>query len=204
MDEELLDRLLICELIQNWAIWRDSGDWERFATVWHDDGVMCSTWKQASAAEFIQGCRDGWDKGLNVVHTLGGTSVEIRADRAIAQTRMTITQRATLDGHLVDVTCHGRFYDFLERRSGRWSMALRQPIYDRDRLDSVVPGARLELDPAILDRCPQGYRHLAYLQTKLGFTVKADMPGTRGPVVEALYARGTAWLDRSLAAAIPI
>ena len=195
MKEELLQRLVISELIQNWAIWRDSGDWDRFASVWHDDGIMCSTWKQASAAEFIQGCREGWDKGLNVVHTLGGISIELKADRAIAQTRMTIIQRATLDGHIVDVTCQGRFYDFFERRDGRWGMVLRQPIYERDRLDSVTPGAKLELDPVTLERFPQGYRHLAYLQTKLGFTVKPDMPGTRGAVVESLYARGRAWLD---------
>jgi SnoaL-like domain len=32
------DRALIRDLVENWAVWRDAGHWERFATVWHDDG----------------------------------------------------------------------------------------------------------------------------------------------------------------------
>ena len=43
MNQETLDRFAIRELIENWALWRDAGDWERFATVWHDDGVMMAT-----------------------------------------------------------------------------------------------------------------------------------------------------------------
>jgi hypothetical protein len=70
----------------------------------------------------------------------------------------------------------------------------RQPIYEQDRIDPVNPAARLELDPELLGRFPVGYRHLAYLQTRLGYTVKADMPGLAGPELEALYARGARWL----------
>jgi len=44
MNPQVLDRLAIRDLIDNWAVWRDAGDWERFATVWHDDGVMMATW----------------------------------------------------------------------------------------------------------------------------------------------------------------
>ena len=95
---------------------------------------------------------------------------------------------------LVDVVCTGRFYDFLEQRNGRWGLVLRQPIYEKDRMDPVDPAAKLRLDQALLARFPAGYRHLAYLQTRIGFTVKPDMPGLRGPEVEALYARGREWL----------
>ena len=95
---------------------------------------------------------------------------------------------------LVDGVCAGRFYDFLERRAAgegmRWGVVLRQPIYERDRMDPVDPAARLRLDPALLARFPEGYRHLAYLQTRIGYEVKADMPGLKGPEVETLYARG--------------
>jgi hypothetical protein len=107
---------------------------------------------------------------------------------------MTISQRGLVHDVLCDVVCTGRFYDFLERREGRWGIVLRQPIYEKDRLDPVDPAARLELDAALLEQFPEGYRHLAYLQTQLGFEVKRDMPGLRGPGVEELYARGRAWL----------
>jgi len=39
------DRLAIRELVENWALWRDAGDWERFATVWEPtEGWMTATW----------------------------------------------------------------------------------------------------------------------------------------------------------------
>ena len=93
------------------------------------------------------------------------------------------------------MVCTGRFYDFFERRKGRWGLVLRQPIYEKDRMDPVDPAAKLELDASQLAQFPEGYRHLAYLQTNVGYDVKRDMPGVRGPEVEALYARGQAWLE---------
>jgi hypothetical protein len=51
------------------------------------------------------------------------------------------------------------------------------------------------LDAKLLAEFPEGYRHLAYLQTKNGFTVKRDMPQLKGPAVEKLYADGKAWLE---------
>jgi hypothetical protein len=192
--DAVADRLLIRELIENWVIWRDAGDWDRFRTVWHEDGRMMATWFQGPAAEFIKVSQEGFARGVQIVHFLAGTSVDLAGNRAIAQTRMTISQRAAVHDVLCDVNCTGRFYDFLERRAGRWGLVLRQPIYEKDRMDPVDPGARLDLDPAELQRFPAGYRHLAYLQAGIGYQVKPDMPGTSGPEVEALYRRGADWL----------
>jgi SnoaL-like domain len=188
------DRLEIRDLVDNWAVWRDAGDWERFRSVWHDDGQMMATWFQGSADDFIRVSREGFERGVSILHFLGGTSVDLVGDRAIAQTKMTISQRAAVDGVDCDVLCTGRFYDFLERRDGRWGIVLRQPIYEKDRLDPVDPAASLSLDRDLLERFPVGYRHLAYAQTRIGFDVKRDMPGLVGPEVEALYARGGRWL----------
>ena len=189
------DRRIIRELVENWVVWRDAGLWDRFRTVWHDDGVMNATWTQGTVDEFIAMSRAGFEKGVNVHHFLGGTSIDVKGDRAIAMTKMTIAQRAEVHDVLVDVVCTGRFYDFFERRDGRWGLVLRQPIYEKDRMDPVDPAARLELDPSVLGGYPEGYRHLAYLQSRNGMNVKRDMPGVHGPEVEALYARGEAWLD---------
>ena len=190
-----LDRLAIRSVVENWVLWRDSGDWERFATVWHDDASMSATWFQGPARDFVAASRAGFERGVHILHTLGGSTCDLAASRAIAQTRMTILQRAPLDGVTVDVACTGRFYDFFEQRSGRWAIVRRQPIYEKDRLDPVDPSARLTLDPAELARFPEGYRHLAYLQAKNGFTVRNNLPGLRGAAVEQLYAEGRAWLS---------
>lgn len=188
------DRLEITRVVHDWALWRDAGDWERFATVWHDDGRMMATWFQGPAKEFIEVSKAAWDRGVNILHFLGGGTVDVAGSRAIAQTKMTISQRAEVHGVVCDVTCTGRFYDFFEKRAGRWAIVLRQPIYEKDRMDPVDPAVRLDLDQDLLNRFPAGYRHLAYLQTGIGFEVKPDMPGLKGPEVDRLYERGRDWL----------
>ena len=193
--EPTVDRLAIRELIENWVVWRDAGDWARFRTVWHDDGVMMATWFQGPAEEFIRVSREGWERGVSILHFLGGSSIDLAGSRAVGQTKMTISQRAVVEGVPSDIVCTGRFYDFLEKRDGRWGLVLRQPIYEKDRLDPLPQGAVPVLDEAVLRGFPEGYRHLAYAQQKIGYTVKRDMPGLKGPEVEALYRRGAQWLS---------
>jgi len=188
------DRREIRELLENWVVWRDAGDWQRFRSVWHPDGVMMATWFQGPCEEFIRVSREGWDKGVSILHFLGGTSIDLNAKRAVAQTKMTISQRSSVEGILADVVCTGRFYDFLEKRTGRWGLVLRQPIYEKDSIMPIDPSVRITLDRSLLERFPVGYRHLAYLQTEIGYAVKPDMPGLKGEKVEALYALGAAWL----------
>ena len=198
-----VDRAAIRELIENWALWRDAGDWDRFATVWHDDGWMSATWFQGPATRFIEVSREGFERGVSILHFLGGVTCEIAGTRAVAQTKMTINQRATVDGVLVDVVCTGRFYDFLEKRPERarhvdgWGIVRRQPIYEKDRIDPVDPAAVLVLDQAHLASFPEGYRHLGYLQSRNGFSVKLGLPGLRGDAVQKLYAEGAQWLAGS-------
>ncbi len=197
MNDLSIDKLAIREIVENWVLYRDAGDWERFATVWHTDGWMTATWFQGPPAEFIEASRRLFDQGGNILHLLGGWACDISGDRAISQVKMTINQRASVEGILVDVVCFGRFYDFLKKQDGRWGIVRRQPIYEKDRLDPVDPAAVLHLDPDLLSRFPEGYRHLAYLQSKNGMTVKTDLPGLRGRAVEKLYEEGKAWLAGS-------
>ena len=195
MTDDLLDRLTIRQLVEDWAVLRDARMWDRFRPVWHDDGVMMATWFQGTRDEFIKVSEEGWQKGVRILHFLGGSTIDVSGTRAIAQTKMTISQRANVEDVLCDVVCTGRFYDFFEKRGGRWGLVLRQPIYEKDRLDPLDPSAKLTLDADLLARFPEGYRHLAYLQTRIGYTVKPDMPGLDGPEVTALYARGAKWLS---------
>ncbi|MBL0421478.1 nuclear transport factor 2 family protein [Ramlibacter sp. AW1] len=194
MTQDLIEELKIRRLVENWAVWRDAGDWERFATVWHPDGMMMATWFQGPFREFIRVTQEGWSKGVSILHFLGGSAIEIAGDRAIAQTKMTISQRGPVEGVPCDVVCTGRFYDFITRHEGEWKLLHRQPIYEKDRIDPLDPAATLALDAQRLAQMPEGYRHLAYIQSGIGYTVKMDMPMLKGPQVEALYARGARWL----------
>ena len=193
-DETLGDRLAIRDVVESWVLARDSANWDWFREQWHDDGYMMATWFQGPTEDFIRVSREGFEKGVSILHYTGASQATVAGTRAISQTRMTIMQRGDVHGVLCDVACTGRFYDFFEKRDGRWGIVLRQPIYEQDRLDPVAPGVAVDHDAGLLERFPAGYRHLAYLQVQAGYPVKPDMPGLRGPGVEALYARGGAWL----------
>ena len=94
MPRDTADRLAIRDLIENWVLWRDARMWDRFRTVWHKDGQMWATWFQGSYEDFIRVSQEGYDRGVRIMHMLGGMSIDIKGKRAIAQTKMTISQRA--------------------------------------------------------------------------------------------------------------
>ena len=194
MPPDMLDKLSIREVIESWAIWRDSGDFDRLRTCYHDDGVMHATWFQGTADDFCGRASASWAKGNMSTHVLGSTHIDLAGVRAVAQTRLTLSSRDTLDGALYDISCIGRFYDLFEKRVGDWKIATRLLTYEKDRADPVIPGKTAVFDTALLGQFPEGYRFLAYAQTKRGLDVYRDLPGLRGPAVEALYARGRAWL----------
>ena len=194
-NEEIGDRLAIRELVENWALFRDARRWDRFRELWHAEGRMITTWVQGTFEDFIKASQAAYDKGVRFLHFLGGTTIDLKGVRAIAQTKMTISQRVVIDGVLCDVVCTGRFYFFIEKRNGRWGFVLFQPIFEKDRIDPVDPSAMLKLDEELLSRYPEGYRHLAYSLVRSGNKVQTNLPGLDGPELDAVYARGAAWLD---------
>lgn len=101
--EQLIDRLAIRELLENSVVWFDTADWERLSTVWHDGARMTTPWFQGTADEFIRVNRERFNHGVRVLHFLGGSSIDVEADRAIAQTKMRLSQRAEVEGVVCDV-----------------------------------------------------------------------------------------------------
>lgn len=194
-DRDLLDRMVIRELTTAWLTWRDAREWDKWLAVWHDDGVMMTTWGgRATPQEFADSAEAGYQRGDRMLHADGGTTVELAGDRAVSQTKIRIQQRGPVEGVECDVVCIGRAYDFFERRGGRWGLVLRQPIYERDSIVCVDPSETVRLDPEKLARFPDGYARLAYLQEGLGYTIKPDMPTLEGPELDALLEQGRVWL----------
>lgn len=184
----------IRRLIENWAIWRDAGMWDKLRSAWHSDGTMRATWFDGSADDFVANCIRARENGVTATHFLGGSYVEIMGQRSVVHTRMSIIQRTIWDGDEIDVICTGRFVDFLSEREGTWKISRRQLIYESDRVVPVVPGAVPRFDQEVLTRFPVGYRHLACIQTEVGFDVFPDLPGREGPAHDALMDRARNWL----------
>lgn len=190
------DKAQIRDLIESWVIWRDMGEWERLREIWHPDGRMAASWREGTAEQFIEGNRAGWDKGLDILHQLGGSVVMLsqRRDRAVTITKMVISQRATIDGALCEVAAQARHLDRWEKRNERWGLLDRRTVFDRDRLYTVEPGTEVSLDRAILSGFPNAYQHLGYLQSSLGYPVRADLPHLRSAAAAALFGAAEQWL----------
>ena len=154
-----------------------------------------ATWFQGPAADFIRVSREGFERGVNILHFLGGHSVDLAGSRAVSQTKMTILAAGRRPRRRMRRGLHGRFYDFLEKRerAGGGSCCASRSTRRTGSIRST-PRRALELDADLLARFPAGYRHLAYVQTQIGYDVKRDMPGLVGPAVERLYRRGCRWL----------
>lgn len=195
MDQKTQDVMIIRDLIERWVVYRDALLWDKFRTVWHEDGRMRATWFNGPYEEFIRITEEGVKHELNILHILGGTAIEVKDKRATSMTKMIILQRAILDGVLCDVSNYARHHDLWEMRKGMWGLVSRETICDKDRIDPVDSNQKINLDVNIMNQFPQEYKHLAYLQTKVGYNVDRDVPRlSGGPSLEALYKRGEDWL----------
>jgi len=191
---QLLDRAAITQVTQEWGIARDAGRWDRLRACYTSDAVMHTTWFVGPAAEFVERSMAAARAGARVQHFIGATTMELRDDKAVVETRMVLMVRGLLDGVEVDATCWGRFHDRFVKREGQWRILKRVPVYEKDRLDVVDPTATLSIDREVLARQADGCRHLTYMQSRGGATI---MPNSAVPGSEALArleAESAAWL----------
>ena len=158
---------------------------------------MTATWFDGPADAFVAASRIAWERGLNVTHFLGGSAIEISGKRAIVHTRVSITQRTIFQGQQIDVNCTGRFVDMFSNPNGACKIDRRQACYENDRIAPVVPGPPFDFDDGLLGSFPIGYRHLGYIQTLAGLTVRRDLPGRQGPTYDELMSRCQDWLERA-------
>ena len=194
---DLIDRAAITRVLNDWGLWRDTGRWDLLRTLYAPNATMRTTWFAGPASEFVDRSIVAARQGARAQHFIGAASIDIRGDRAVAETRMILMVRTEVQGAVVDVTCYGRFHDRFVRHGDAWQIAARVPIYEKDRLDPLDPSARVLIDPAQLARYAEGYRHLAYVQSLAGAALTPGLP-TPGSAEEAdLYAKGAAWLGGS-------
>ena len=199
IDGTMMDKIEIRDKIERWYVYRDYFMWDEFRELWHDDGVMIATWSESTFEEFITNvdtARKG--PGLWGMHVLGSSDINVIGNRAIAMSKLIITERIKIDGVLVDMNNYARHYDFWEKREDRWGLVRRETICDKDTMYPVyakdIPN--FKLDQEILDRYPEEYQYLAYCIVYKGFQVSTDVPRfSGGPSLENLLNKGKKWLN---------
>src|SRR6476659_4257709 len=135
----IIDREEIRGVIAEWALCRDTGRWDKLRSLYAPGATMQTTWFDGSAEEFVDRSAKGFGRTARAQHLVGASVIDLCEARAIAETRIVLLLRTAVGPTQVDVTCHGRFFDFFERYREKWCICKRLPIYEKDRIDPVNP-----------------------------------------------------------------
>ncbi len=195
---DIADKFAIAELIQSWSVYRDQGKWQELRDTFTPEGHISVSWFRGLFEHFVEHCRASSAAGHTWSrHHLFTPTIELSGDRAVAETPVIIRVRQMFKTVPVDLTSCSRFLDRVERHSGRWLLAERAAIYERDRLDPVEPSRAYEqlFKAGGAARFPEQYRYMALrLAHAPGRTLAPVVYRDGEPETADLYARFSAWL----------
>src|SRR5260370_18188109 len=131
---DMLDKLVIADLIQFERLYRDQQQWERLRSMYHPDSLVRLGWFVGTGDEYVEASRrlDANKEGWHIMHITHPTLVQVRGDRAIAETTTLIIRRTKLNGVLVDITLYCQLYSRVERREDTWRILTLDAIYEKD------------------------------------------------------------------------
>jgi len=217
-DNLALERYKCREIAEGWPLYRDSCEWENFASMFAPNGYIYTTWTgKMRYQDFIRVSQAGMDNGAFIMHRAHGSTTDINtsATRAVTKMKATITQRFMLDDCEVDAEGDCRFIFFFEKGTsesqsgefpipdGEWRARYVRHFYEKDKLIPTNPNKVPKLDEKKLESMPRGYRYLSYCQEVVqGFNIMRDMPGHRldgdnpnGKKHDLLYWQSKQWLE---------
>lgn len=195
--DRIADIVRVTQLVQAWGLYRDQGLWPELASTFTADGAIAVSWFEGSHADFIEACRATHKpRSPRTKHLIGTPVVRIDGDRAIAETSIQILGRATIAGIAVDNTSHARFIDRIVRDGSDWRIAERRAIYEKDRLDPVIPSAAFDrlMSETDFSALPEPYRYLGFRLMEAGRTLRPDILIDGSPEADAALAAAKAWL----------
>ncbi|WP_292142311.1 nuclear transport factor 2 family protein [Mesorhizobium sp.] len=187
----------IAHLMQVWGLSRDQGRWESLADCYTPDGEMHVTWYSGTVGGFIEACKKSFSKvGPRGKHVVGQPAVDLYGERAVAETSVQILARLTLSGVAVDNVSYARFIDRLVRRDGRWRIARRVAVYEKDRLDPVIPSDSFDrmMSETDFSAIPEPYRFIGFRLLQMGRKLQDNILCDGSPDAEAYRRSCQDWL----------
>lgn len=199
MDPTMADEYAVRRVREIWAFARDHGEWETMRDCFHPDATVRVLWYSGPVAEFFERTIEGAAErgpGESSKHWFGKARAWTKGDRALLETDAMVLGRTRIEQLFFDFTLYIRLYDRLERRAGRWRILRMDAIYDKDRLDPVIPGS---VPAGFCDGVdPAGpFAAVALMRWRLekrGGKIPADLPMGGTESERKLRAEGEAWL----------
>jgi SnoaL-like domain len=194
-----LDKLAICDVRRLWAFNLDLGEWDALQACFHPDASITVSWYSGPVGGFIER-----SKAMAAArrpeehrkHWLGNMRSEARGTRGVLETDVLILIREFIDGSLFDYTSYARFHDLFEKRAGVWRIREWNCIYDKDRLDPVVPAwdASSVYAQARLEGPQSGFAFMQLRQSKRGRSIPDSVAIRDTEAERTLRRRGEDWL----------
>ena len=189
----------VCRVLQVWAYSRDLGEWEGLRACFHPEATITVSWYSGPASGFVERSMAMTQERRpeeRTKHLLGNMRAEVAGTRAVLEADTVITVREFIDGHLFDFASNARFYHLMEKREGVWRILEANCIYEKDRLDPVVPGSvpASFYDQIDLTGVESGFAFMRLRQTKKGRAIPAGLPLVGSAEEAALKRDGRAWL----------
>ena len=202
MEQELaktLAQIQVCDVRRRWAFSLDLGEWDTLQACFHPDASVTVSWYSGPVAGFIErskamiGARKPEEHRK---HWLGNMRTQVNATRAVLETDVQILIREYIDETLCDCTSYARFYDLFEQRDGDWRILEWNTIYDKDRVDPVVPSwdCSALYAQAELQGPESGFAFMKLRQAKKGRTVPGTIVIRDSEGEKKLRQRGANWL----------
>ncbi|HXQ54042.1 MAG TPA: nuclear transport factor 2 family protein [Stellaceae bacterium] len=199
--QQMLAEYEVRRVRQVWAFARDHAEWDTMRACFHPDATICVAWYTGPVANFLERtiamAAERRPEELSK-HWFGNSRVSVNGDRAILETDAQVLNRSYFDGHLFDFTIYLRLYDRLERRQGQWKILRMDGIYDKDRLDPVIPGSIPSgfFDGLRLSGPESAVGMMRWRLEKRGRTVSPDIALAGTDDERKLRADAEAWLAR--------
>jgi hypothetical protein len=200
IEQMMVEEYAVRRVRQLWAFARDHAEWETMRSCFHPDASVSVLWYSGPVSGFLERTIAMATKrkpGEASKHWLGNSRVWVKGNRAILETDTMVMNRDHIDDHLVDFTIHLRLYDRLERRGTGWKIARMNVIYDKDRIEPVIPGA---IPTSFFDGVKLGGPDAAVAMARWrierrGGMIPPDMTLGGTESEKTLRAEAEAWLD---------
>jgi hypothetical protein len=193
----LEDRLELIALSQAWGIARDQGLWDELADTFHPEGTISVTWFSGPFKQFIEASKAIYQpRGPRTKHLISLPHLKINGRRALSEMSIQIIGRFMVNGVAADNICYARFFDKVEKRDGRWRVLERVAIYEKDRIDPVVPSNAFDRFMAETDfsAIPEPYRYLGQRLQALGLKLADIILCDGSEETLATLRKGAEWL----------
>tara|TARA_R110002110_G_scaffold61833_10_gene173081 strand:- start:1727 stop:2353 length:627 start_codon:yes stop_codon:yes gene_type:complete len=195
--EDASDTVEITQLIQRWGFCRDQGRWEDLAQTFTTDGTISVTWFTGRFADFISASVKAYKPvSPRVKHLIGLPVVDLNGNKAVAETNIQILGRFSFGDTEVDNTSFARFVDRLVKTDAGWRIQSRIAIYEKDRLDPIIPSSGFERQTAETDftAVPEPYRYLGHRLLTTGRSLHDGIICDGTPQAHDALLQAQAWL----------